>query len=1164
MPAESPPEEDVEIRRLQAAIDALQAQSGLIPAAVLQTALAPLRSRLAELQGAAAPAAGNPAAATTATTATTATQALRLVSILFLDVVGSTALAQRLDPEEVHAVMDGALQRCTAVVQAHHGKVLQYAGDNLLAVFGADSSHERDAEDAVLCGLALLDEGRALAARVQADHGHAGFGVRVGIHTGGVLLGGGVDAEGTIRGNAVNVAARMEQTAPAGGLRISGDTWAQVRGMFEVEPQPALAVKGIEQPVASVLVRRAKPRALRIATRGIEGVATRMVGREAELQQLQGAFETLLRERRLATLTVVADAGVGKSRLLDEFRLWSDARPEPFLLWRGRAHPHSQRQPYALLRELLAWRLQLADDEPPAAARDKLLALMRPLFSADDGAATPDPGDAQLLAHLLGFGDLSHPQVAAIAADPRLLRDRGFHAFAQLLRRLSAREGLPVVMQLEDLHWADDASLDLLERLAEVNADMPLLLVALARPTLYERRGDWPRQRAPQQRMALAPLDAVQSDALVQELLQRLPQVPPALRELLVRGAEGNPFYMEELVRMLVDQGAIVTGGEPWQVVPERLQAARVPTTLTGVLQARLDGLPEGERRALQQASVVGAVFWEQALQALDAAAHSALPPLVRRELVLPRPGGALEGLREYGFRHHLLHQVTYDSVLRRDKRELHARLAHWLSALADARGGEWLALTAEHYDKAGERAPAVEFHARAAAHARDRFAPAAALEHVQRALQLLKDAPQAAPAHTHWRLHEVAELAWGTLGRRAEQRESLQALHALAESLDDDARRIVVAQRLSFLGMRVADYGLQEREARRGMALAERVGDARQHARALRMLAAALDSQGRTAQAKALALEGLAAARAGGWRFIEAQYYNTLYSIAMAEHDLVEALRMNEADLAICRELGDRLAEAVVVCNIGESYLGLGDLEQATRWAEDSLQRLRAVGERTIESSALSDLSRLALWRGDADQALEQARAALEIAESVQAPDYIAKALLCSAEAELARGRWPEADAACRRVLALQAGAGGQAWDAQAGCVLASLAAGDAGQARQQAEPLLTQWHAHGHFDAAHRPRLPVLACWRALDAAGEHDEARALLRQAHEDLQRSASTVADASLRRSYLERVPEHRALCEAWARVDAASPSSAPAGDAAPDGREAGSGPGRPGP
>jgi class 3 adenylate cyclase len=348
MPAESPPEEDVEIRRLQAAIDALQAQSGLIPAAVLQTALAPLRSRLAELQGAAAPAAGNPAAATTATTATTATQALRLVSILFLDVVGSTALAQRLDPEEVHAVMDGALQRCTAVVQAHHGKVLQYAGDNLLAVFGADSSHERDAEDAVLCGLALLDEGRALAARVQADHGHAGFGVRVGIHTGGVLLGGGVDAEGTIRGNAVNVAARMEQTAPAGGLRISGDTWAQVRGMFEVEPQPALAVKGIEQPVASVLVRRAKPRALRIATRGIEGVATRMVGREAELQQLQGAWtETLLRERRLATLTVVAEAGVGKSRLLDEFEPLErcPARALPAVAW-----PRPPAQPAPALR----------------------------------------------------------------------------------------------------------------------------------------------------------------------------------------------------------------------------------------------------------------------------------------------------------------------------------------------------------------------------------------------------------------------------------------------------------------------------------------------------------------------------------------------------------------------------------------------------------------------------------------------------------------------------------------------------------------------------------------------------------------------------------------------------------------------------------------------
>ena len=207
--------------------------------------------------------------------------------------VGSTTLAQQLDPEAISAVMDGALSRGTANVEAHRGKVLQYAGDNILAAFGVDAGAEDDAERAVHCGLALLQLGKLLGAEVLAAHGHAGFNVRVGIHTGGVLLGGGVDADGSIRGIAVNIAARMEQTAPAGGLRISHDTYAQVRGLFEVDAQEPLAVKGVDAPVQSYLVKRAKPRQFRIGTRGIEGVATRMIGRDAELEALQAAYRSL-------------------------------------------------------------------------------------------------------------------------------------------------------------------------------------------------------------------------------------------------------------------------------------------------------------------------------------------------------------------------------------------------------------------------------------------------------------------------------------------------------------------------------------------------------------------------------------------------------------------------------------------------------------------------------------------------------------------------------------------------------------------------------------------------------------------------------------------------------------------------------------------------------
>ena len=317
-----------EQQQLEAAIAALEGQRSTLGDAVVESLLAAARAKLAALTLAGRTAVG-------------AAQTLRQVSILFLDVVGSTALAQRLDPEEISAVMDDALARGTAVVQAHDGKVLQYAGDSILAVFGADEAREDDAERAVRCGLALLELGKALGAEVRAAHGHDGFDVRVGVHTGGVLLGGGVDADGSIRGIAVNIAARMEQTAPAGALRISHDAYAQVRGLFEVERQEPLAVKGVDEPIQSYLVLRAKARSFRLGSRGIEGVATRMIGRDAELEALQDAFKRLFVDRKLAAVTVVADAGIGKSRLLYEFAAWSDARPESFFLFRGRATPQT-------------------------------------------------------------------------------------------------------------------------------------------------------------------------------------------------------------------------------------------------------------------------------------------------------------------------------------------------------------------------------------------------------------------------------------------------------------------------------------------------------------------------------------------------------------------------------------------------------------------------------------------------------------------------------------------------------------------------------------------------------------------------------------------------------------------------------------------------------
>ncbi len=651
--------------RLANAINALEAQRAVLGDAVVDTAIAPLREQLAALQ---APA---------------AEQQLKQATVLFADIVGSTALSQHLDPEEVHAIIDGALTRFTAIAQAHYGRVLKYAGDSMLAVFGADAAREDDPECAVRAGLALLAEGRAQGETVLQHHGHAGFDVRVGIHTGPVLLGGGVDAKDSIRGMTVNVAARMEQSAPAGALRISHDTYRHVRGVFDVEPQPPLLIKGHDEPITTYLVQRAKPRAFRVASRGIDGVETPMIGRYAELSALCASFEAVLADRSLYAVTIVGDAGLGKSRLLAEFQNTLETHPQPFWLLLGRAQPHSGLQAYGLLRDVLAWRFQIADSDSAELARRKLVDGMAPLFG-EEGELP-----AHLLGQLIGLDFAASPLLEGMLGDARQLRDRAFQAGAQLLRRLAASDDSPLVMLLDDLHWADDGSLDFVRYLLQQQRDLPLLLVMLARPALFERRASWTDGDTRHRRIDVAPLDPEASNELTDVLLHRMVEVPAVLRALVTSGAEGNPFYMEELIKMLVDDGVIAVDGEGWHVQPDRLQAARVPSTLTGVLQARLDALTPAERSALQQAAVIGHVFWDAALAALRPGATDALPALLRKELVVRRGGSAFDDAVEYSFQHHLLQQVTYDTVLKALRRAGHAAAAAWLAQRLGERAGE-------------------------------------------------------------------------------------------------------------------------------------------------------------------------------------------------------------------------------------------------------------------------------------------------------------------------------------------------------------------------------------------------------------------------------------------------------------------------------------------
>ena len=323
-----------ERQQLEAAISALEARRAILGDAVVDTALASLQEKLAAL-GAHPP---------------RTPQQLKQVTVLFADVVDSTRLSQHLDPEDMLAVMDGGLRRrFAAIIERHGGRVLQFAGDGLHAAFGAEATREDDPARAVRAGLALLAEAKLHAADVATQFAVPDFAIRVGINTGQVLMGGGVDADKTAMGLTIHLARRMEESAPSGGLRISHDTYRHVRGVFDVTEEAPLLVKGIDVPVRTYLVVRAKPRAFRVRARGIEGIETRMVGRDAELAKIQESFETVIEDRELARVTVVADAGIGKSRLMYEFDNWLELRPEAIWLFRGRGDPQTAGQPYGLM-----------------------------------------------------------------------------------------------------------------------------------------------------------------------------------------------------------------------------------------------------------------------------------------------------------------------------------------------------------------------------------------------------------------------------------------------------------------------------------------------------------------------------------------------------------------------------------------------------------------------------------------------------------------------------------------------------------------------------------------------------------------------------------------------------------------------------------------------
>jgi class 3 adenylate cyclase/tetratricopeptide (TPR) repeat protein len=859
----------------------------------------------------------------------------RLATILFCDVKDSTARAATMDPEDVLDIVNGAFEVLIPPIYRHEGTLAQLLGDAILAFFGAPIAHENDPERAIRAGLEITAEAQTYADKLKTERGIEGFGVRVGINTGLVVVGEvGADLRVgyTAVGDTINVAARMEQNAPVGGVLITHDTYRHVRGVFDVLPQEPLTVKGKSEPVQTYLVQRAKPRAFRLETRGVEGVETRTIGREAELQTLQNAYFDAAEGSETRVAIVTGDAGVGKSRLLYEFMSWAELRPEQFWLFKGRARAETQAVPYSVLRDLFSNRFEILESDSAATALNKFRAGM---------AGFLEPDRADLVGHLSGF-DFSFSQAVHNLLDSPDFARLAMAYLVQYIRALTAVQ--PLVMVLEDMHWADDSTLDLIDHIVTQIPHAQLLLVCLARPALFERRPNWGEGREAYVHLALCPLSKRQSRALVAEILQKVPAVPDDLYDVILDSAEGNPFYIEELVKMLLEEGVIVrvtmppvVGGseEQWSVELPRLRGLHVPPTLTGVLQARLDSLPHEAKDLLQRASVVGRIFWDGAVAALSTGEPQATAPDVgpmldtvrERELVFRREHSSFAGSQEYIFKHLILHDVTYETVLLRLRRVYHRQVAQWLEANAGERVAEYAGLIAEHYERAGEARLAADWLGRAMEAAERSCAWREVVAAGERALQLLPQGEKATRA----------------------------------------ALRVRMGVGRGWLG----NYPLCREQLNAGMQLARDAGEPATAAKALSWLAFLGYAEGKFAQMRPLATEALALARAAGDATEEARALQQLgISAHVHEHDLGLAHSYYEQALALDRQVGNRAMVAAILNNLGEVSREAGDLTSATRYYEESLAVYTETGARWAMDTALCNLGEVALTQNDATRA--------------------------------------------------------------------------------------------------------------------------------------------------------------------------------------------------
>jgi class 3 adenylate cyclase/tetratricopeptide (TPR) repeat protein len=894
----------------------------------------------------------------------------KLATVLFVDLVDSTALVSDADPEVVRRRVSSFFDQVSRCIVTHGGTVEKFAGDAVMAAFGVPLAHEDDAERAVRAGLATLDKVKEL-----------GLQARVGIESGEVVAD---ESESTFAtGEAVNLASRLQVYAGPNEIVVGPGAASLLRGRVELEPIGELDLRGWRELVAAHRVVCAVE-----LSEPLRNLSAPLVGRESELELLQNTHERTVRDKRAALFTIYGDPGVGKSRLAHEFV----AGLEGATVLTGRCLPYGEGVTYWPLAEMVKSSSGITDDDPLDEAQKKLR------------ACCEDEAVADLLGLAVGVleaveGERAQQEIAWAA-----------RAWAE---QLAAAQ--PLVLVFEDVHWGEEPLLELLEHLASSVREAPLLIVCLARPELLDVRPRWGGGRVRATTLELEPLQAEESALLVAALTSEL-EVPVDAQTVLAK-TEGNPLFMEETVRMLAERRP---GGG----------TERIPDTLQALIAARIDRLPAAPRVVLQRASVMGRIFMSGALSKLTPElddVEDALDELLIRDLVVREVRATISGERAYKFKHVLIREVAYGGLSKTSRADLHHAFAEWLGERA---GDELLEIRAFHLDQATHLL--AELDGSAPAELREEAAEvltkagrrALSRESFRSARKLLLRAVELAPTlerryfagRAAWRLAdfpavlvEMSEVA-SDAEQAGETRVQGRALTALAEAVLQHRADAVTARRLVAQAVEVladaepdvrfeplwiasqvaswfGDYEEFERWAKAALAAAREADRKDLEALVIHGLVSAYVLRLEVAEAAPLLLRAMELADQSGSLLSRASALSVKGWVELVSERFAEAEDDYSAARELFIELGNSTREAVMTMMVGRAAFAQGDVDRAEKLLRDAVRALKGIGDRGSLCEAQRALAMVLVEQGALDEA---ERFALEARETVGPEDRV------------------------------------------------------------------------------------------------------------------------------------------------------------------------------